>query len=555
MKFFHRNQKLIKVGSFGIMNNPEYRQEPWQENIRSRLDFFDVVCMVCGNKGDLDLLAKNFPAEWKSGKLKAVYKPWPFPEWSYEELPKHLNLALELVRQQGCNWGVKLDIDTVFHEKDYKKFRDIINKAQNRKKLLVSFEKLQFFKPVYCWVKSNIPVAVNLSAPISYGFDKEHYNDLCQPILWNTSSKFLLNGKKYDIPSGHTVSKNKILKIRKLYLYNYDYTFRTYERSVELLYQIEMAHARFWGKGYSGLTIDKINKETAINDFLQTSNERYCHMKKKMKIKNHPKYFQNSLINLIPAQWGYNLWIGRSLGLFLTKGISLSTWDRIGSIEREIKPYIELSKIFNKVYIFSYGINEAKKYLKLFPENIEIVSKPRFIPIIIYSFLLPLICCRKLKKIQIIKTNQMVGSWTAVIAKKLCKNKLVVRCGYEWLKYLEKTKASWFKRKIAYCIENFAYKNANKIIITSDEGKDFIKGKFLIPEDKIILNPNYVDTDKFKPLDLKKESGTIIFVGRLDPVKNLENLIKGMKGLNASLVIIGEGPLKTPNYSLMVPPQ
>jgi glycosyltransferase involved in cell wall biosynthesis len=240
----------------------------------------------------------------------------------------------------------------------------------------------------------------------------------------------------------------------------------------------------------------------------------------------------------------------KNLALFLTYGLSISSWDKIGSLNREIKPYIRLAENFKEIYVFSYGTKEALKYSKLFPNNVKIISKPKFFPNIIYSLLLPIIHFKILSKVDILKTNQMSGSWTAVIAKKIYKNNLVVRCGYEWLQYLEKVKASKLKLKIANLIEKFAYKNANKIIITSNEGKDFIKNKFLVPEDKIVLNPNYVDIDRFKSLDTKKESGRIIFVGRLDPVKNLENLIKGMKGLNASLVIIGEGLLKNSLESL-----
>ena len=240
----------------------------------------------------------------------------------------------------------------------------------------------------------------------------------------------------------------------------------------------------------------------------------------------------------------------KTLALFLTYGLSISSWDKIGSLNREIKPYIKLVENFKEIYIFSYGVNEATKYSNLFPDNVKIISKSRFFPNFIYSLLLPIIHFKILNKIDILKTNQMFGSWTAIITKKIFKNKLIVRCGYEWLQYLEKVNTPRLKLKIANLIEKFAYSNADKVIITSNEGKDFIKNRFLVPEDKTILNPNYVDIDKFKPLEIKKESGRIVFVGRLDPVKNLENLIKGMKGLNTYLVIIGEGPLKNSLESL-----
>lgn len=239
-----------------------------------------------------------------------------------------------------------------------------------------------------------------------------------------------------------------------------------------------------------------------------------------------------------------------SLGLIMTYGLSISDWDRIGSLQREIKPYVELAKHFKQVYIFSYGHSESEKYSKLFPDNVLLVSRPKYMPVFAYSLLMPIIRFGVFSKIDIVKTNQMSGSWTAVIAKFIHKNKLVVRCGYEWLQYLERVKSSRFKLKIAELIEKFAYNNADKIIITSDEGKSFIQNRFLVEENKIVLNPNYVDTDRFKLLEIKKEPGRIAFVGRLDQVKNLENLILSLAGLNVVLSVIGEGNMKEKLISL-----
>jgi glycosyltransferase involved in cell wall biosynthesis len=234
----------------------------------------------------------------------------------------------------------------------------------------------------------------------------------------------------------------------------------------------------------------------------------------------------------------------KNFALFFTRGISLAIWDKLGSIDREIKPYIKHAEFFDRIFLFTYGVNESEKYSKLFPDNIVIVSRPKYIPVNVYSFILPFIHYKIIKDIQIIKTNQMAGSWTAVIAKKISKSRLVIRCGYEWLHYLEKLKYSWLKRKVAYLIERFAYNNADRIVITSNEGREFIKNRFKITVSRIILIPNYIDTKRFGVLNTKKEKGRIVFVGRLDPVKNLTNLILALKGLPAHLVLIGEGPLK-----------
>ncbi len=302
------NSNPLRIGVFGIMNNPEYRQEPWKESIQNRLEIFDSVCIVCGNEADIEMLQKQFPHEWSNGKLKAIYKFWPFPEWSYEELAKHLNSALSLVKKQECDWAIKLDIDTVFHEKDKKNLIKSISLADKKDKWLVSFGKLQFFLPTFYWKKGNLPIAINLKKPIAYGFDENKYTDLCQPIEWDGYTLTSFKGEKYEIPVGEVVDDKRVLRIDDVKLYNYDFTFRTYERSIELLYQIEMAHARFWGKSYSGIPIESISRETSICDFLKLSKDRFKNMSKKMEISGHPRHFQIVLQNLNKDQWGFGLW-------------------------------------------------------------------------------------------------------------------------------------------------------------------------------------------------------------------------------------------------------
>lgn len=297
-----------KIAVFGMMNNPVYRQEPWRESVAQRLECFDAVCFVCGNEPDVAMLAEAFPNEWQSGKLKAIYKQWPFPEWSYEELPKHLNAALALARAQGCEWMMKLDIDTVVHEKDMKKLRRATAKAARKNKWVVSVPKLQFFSPERYFKKANLPIVIRSDAQIAYGFDETRYTDLCQPILWDGVSTVVHEGKAYDIPTGQSVPKKDIFISRRAKVFNYDFTFRTFERSVELLYQIEMAHARFWGRGYTGLPLEGITRETSMRDFLLLSRERLSRMRKRMKINAHPKHFQDALRHLASGQWGRDMW-------------------------------------------------------------------------------------------------------------------------------------------------------------------------------------------------------------------------------------------------------
>src|SRR5258706_6257209 len=217
----------------------------------------------------------------------------------------------------------------------------------------------------------------------------------------------------------------------------------------------------------------------------------------------------------------------KNLGLIFTRAISLLDWQRLGTLSKEIKPYVELSKYFKKIYFFTYGIND-QSFKRFLPENVEIKSRPKFIPSFLYVFLMPLVHKNTFKKIEYLKTNQMDGSLAGVLAKKLFKSKLILRCGYEWLRYLEASRSSYWKRKIAYLIEKIAYKNADKISVTSVEASDFIKKRFMVSDARINIIGNYVDTDKFSPMPIDKDAKRVIFVGRLEKIKNLFNVIEAL---------------------------
>lgn len=231
------------------------------------------------------------------------------------------------------------------------------------------------------------------------------------------------------------------------------------------------------------------------------------------------------------------------LAVFFTRGISFKKWKESGILDREIQPYIKLADNFEEIFFLSYGNSEDLNIINL-PKNIKILINNTFLPDFLYTFLIPFLHRKILKKVDILKTNQMDGSWSAVISKKLFGNKLVVRSGYEWLQYLENTNSFWWKKKFAYFVEKYSYKNADKIIITSEGGKKFIENRFNINEEKINLIPNYIDIDKFKPINIEKDSSRLIFVGRLEPVKNIPNLIKALVGTSTQLTIVGEGRQK-----------
>jgi len=236
------------------------------------------------------------------------------------------------------------------------------------------------------------------------------------------------------------------------------------------------------------------------------------------------------------------------LALFFTAGVSLKTWFKIGMIEREVALYNELSKYFQKIFFFTYDSKEDLSMKKYLADNITVVPKKYFtsnraLINLFYSLLLPLIHRRILSQVDVIKTNQMWGSWSAILTKLLYRKKIIVRTGFilslTYPKKFKRSRRVWLIR----IIEKLAYKLADGIITTSKENYQYIE-KTYEPSGVHILIPNYVETDVFKPMKVSKRKGSICFVGRLTPQKNLFALLDAFRALPFTLTIIGSGEQK-----------
>jgi glycosyltransferase involved in cell wall biosynthesis len=235
----------------------------------------------------------------------------------------------------------------------------------------------------------------------------------------------------------------------------------------------------------------------------------------------------------------------KKLALFFTCGTSLRTWEKIGNLDREIKPYDALSKHFGKIFLITYDSRDDIFFKNTLANNIAILPKKySFLPSKVYQLFVPFIYRKDLESIDIYKTNQVAAVIPAFFAKMIYKKKLVVRCGYEWLFFLEKQNKPFWKRKLVYFIEKIAYKTADRIIVTSQNDKQYIAYKFKILPSKINVISNYIDIHVFKPFNIPKEKNRIIFVGRLEEQKNLSNLIEGIRNLPVKLFIFGDGSLK-----------
>ena len=172
--------------------------------------------------------------------------------------------------------------------------------------------------------------------------------------------------------------------------------------------------------------------------------------------------------------------------LIFTYGISLKTWKETGLLKRELKIYEMLNKNYNTEFTFlTFGdsddleIVKDYKFINVIPAKTIInFSKNRYISFI-SSFFLPFKIKKDLKNIDLIKTNQLNGSWIGIILKLILNKPLIIRTGYDTLQFKIYERKSKITILFYYLLTQISLIAADMFTVTSlaDEfnfKKDFI---------------------------------------------------------------------------------
>ena len=240
--------------------------------------------------------------------------------------------------------------------------------------------------------------------------------------------------------------------------------------------------------------------------------------------------------------------------------VSLKDWHNLGILSREISLYKKINEGNNLISFLTYGNKEDLRYkellddIKIFPASYQIKSKNR-ITQLLKSFLLPIKFRNLFKNIDIIRTNQISGSWIAWLAKLFYRKKLIIRGGYEFLRnYISTKKIQGHAGSLSYCLrylynyilEFVTYRLADDIILANKTDIEFIIKRFKLKYKikRIHLVSNFIDTDAFKPISMEKKEKHVLFIGRLIQIKNLMNTFLAFRKIrDYTLDIIGDGPL------------
>jgi len=231
------------------------------------------------------------------------------------------------------------------------------------------------------------------------------------------------------------------------------------------------------------------------------------------------------------------------LTLFFTNNTSLKNWDRVGMLDREVAIYRKYMEKGVKVSFVTYGHKDRMLYTRRL-DGIEILCNERRLPNSLYTKLIPLLHASALRKTDIIKSNQTPGALTALAAARFHKKPMLARCGYMHSEFIERERGEHSKQAIeALNYESKLFSAADGIEVTTPMMQESIEKRISGTNGKVTVIPNYVNTELFAPSSSVKDID-ILFIGRLNPQKNLQTLLKALQGLKLKIAIIGKGPLE-----------
>ncbi len=245
------------------------------------------------------------------------------------------------------------------------------------------------------------------------------------------------------------------------------------------------------------------------------------------------------------------------LFLFFTWDVSLRLWKDKGLFERETAYYKALAERGVKITFLTWGDHRDLEINLGSHGMIEVIPAYKYIPNphnkALRALLSPLVLWyarRQISSADLVKTNQMWGSWCAVLAKYFFRKKLLLRTGFELYKFTRDQGACALRRNFIFHLSKLSYSFADLIYVSSKTDKDFIKNHFSINPEKVSVRPNWIDIKRFKPIEMEHEENSVLYVGRLSQQKNIPLLIEALSQTKIDLTIVGIGETKKEIVSL-----
>ena len=233
----------------------------------------------------------------------------------------------------------------------------------------------------------------------------------------------------------------------------------------------------------------------------------------------------------------------RTIGLLPALGSGLTDLRRGGQHERliayDLRHYAEA---YERVYYFSYFDEALADFTRdpLLLERVVLLPRRGRWPARVYAVLLPLVYAHEFRECEVLRVFQFPGVIPALVARLLYGVPYVVTYGYHYAE-IARLAGSWLKPRLLRHLERVALPRAAGVIVTSTELQARVTSLRSAPP--VGYFPNGVDTRCFAPARERPPGRRVIYVGRLEPEKNLERLIDALGRLPAParLTVIGEG--------------
>jgi glycosyltransferase involved in cell wall biosynthesis len=232
------------------------------------------------------------------------------------------------------------------------------------------------------------------------------------------------------------------------------------------------------------------------------------------------------------------------LMLFFTRGVSLRTWSMMGNLEREVAIYRRLIDLGFQVSFLTYGDASDLDYADKLG-NIRVLCNESAYPLEEYESRLMEIHGPALRTATVIKTNQTYGGELALSTAQLLRIPFVARCGYMWSfnAAREHGPESPVARE-ARRVEDKIFRHAHRVVVTTEAMRQMVEQRLPETVARVLVIPNYVDTETFRPSERGEGERSLVFVGRIAPEKNLAALLEAIRPLRIRLTLIGEGRLR-----------
>jgi glycosyltransferase involved in cell wall biosynthesis len=230
------------------------------------------------------------------------------------------------------------------------------------------------------------------------------------------------------------------------------------------------------------------------------------------------------------------------LTLFMTRGMSLGGWERVGTIDRELALYRWLRERGVEVGVVTYGGPEDHRYADRLPGLVVLSNRWR-LPESWYGYLAPWLHAGWLRRSHVLKTNQTDGARLALRAARLWRKPLVARCGYMWSDFRAREEgADSPGTREALALESEVFAAADHVVVTTVVMAEQVARRIEGGAAKTAVIPNYVDCGLFRPTNSTSKDTDVMFVGRLSDQKNVAGLLEAVETPVVSLTVVGDGP-------------